>query len=236
MVVRSTRRALLSGLATVPILRPRVAHAQTDWPTRPVRVMVPYPPAGGADTTARIVYARLSEDLGQQFAIENRGGAGGIIGEEASRKGGARRLHDPARRHSLFGQRLAVCQSAVRLPQGFRAGVSGCAGAEHSGRHPVSAGEYGCRRRGARQGYAGRASTWPRPATAPCSISCSNCSGSVPRLPSPLQSRRKGRATMKRRSKSGHETSKSRPPKAAAGRRQGRRRSFSSVSPKRPWQ
>ena len=83
MVVRSTRRALLCGLATVPILRPRVAHAQTDWPTRPVRVMVPYPPAGGADTTARIVYARLSEDLGQQFAIENRGGAGGTIGEEA---------------------------------------------------------------------------------------------------------------------------------------------------------
>jgi tripartite-type tricarboxylate transporter receptor subunit TctC len=97
MVVRSTRRALLSGLATVPILRPRAAHAQTDWPTRPVRVMVPYPPAGGADTTARIVYARLSEDLGQQFAIENRGGAGGTIGEEAVAKAapdGYTILHD----------------------------------------------------------------------------------------------------------------------------------------------
>ena len=97
MVVRSTRRALLSGLATVPILRPGVAHAQTDWPTRPVRVMVPYPPAGGADTTARIVYARLSEDLGQQFAIENRGGAGGTIGEEAVAKAapdGYTILHD----------------------------------------------------------------------------------------------------------------------------------------------
>jgi len=46
-----------------------------------VRVMVPYPPAGGADTTARIIYARLSEDLGRQFAIENRGGAGGTIAE-----------------------------------------------------------------------------------------------------------------------------------------------------------
>jgi tripartite-type tricarboxylate transporter receptor subunit TctC len=67
-------------------MRPRAAHAQADWPTRPVRVMVPYPPAGGADTTARIVYARLSEDLGQQFAIENRGGAGGTIGEEAVAK------------------------------------------------------------------------------------------------------------------------------------------------------
>ena len=97
MVVRSTRRALLSGLATVPILRPRVAHAQTDWPTRPVRVMVPYPPAGGADTPARNVYARLREDLGQQFAIENRGGAGGTIGEEAVAKAapnGYTILHD----------------------------------------------------------------------------------------------------------------------------------------------
>ena len=48
-----------------------------------MRVMVPYPPAGGADTTARIIYARLSQDFGQQFAIENRGGAGGTIGEQA---------------------------------------------------------------------------------------------------------------------------------------------------------
>ena len=55
MVVRSTRRALLSGLAATPLIGPRAARALTDWPTRPVRVMVPYPPAGGADTTARIV-------------------------------------------------------------------------------------------------------------------------------------------------------------------------------------
>ncbi|MFZ1149244.1 MAG: tripartite tricarboxylate transporter substrate-binding protein, partial [Xanthobacteraceae bacterium] len=97
MVIRSTRRALLSGLAAVPLVRPRAAHAQADWPTRPVRVMVPYPPAGGADTTARIVYARLSENLGQQFAIENRGGAGGTIGEEAVAKAapdGYTILHD----------------------------------------------------------------------------------------------------------------------------------------------
>jgi tripartite-type tricarboxylate transporter receptor subunit TctC len=46
-----------------------------------VRVIVPYPPAGGADTTARIVYAKLGQMLGQQFVIENRGGAGGTIGE-----------------------------------------------------------------------------------------------------------------------------------------------------------
>jgi tripartite-type tricarboxylate transporter receptor subunit TctC len=55
--------------------------AQADWPTRPVRVMVPYPPAGGADTTARIVYAKMSQTLGQQFVVENKGGAGGTIAE-----------------------------------------------------------------------------------------------------------------------------------------------------------
>ena len=76
-----TRRMLLAGLAAAPFSS--LAAAQTGWPSRPVRVMVPYPPAGGADTTARIVYAKLSEQLGQQFAIENRGGAGGTIGEQA---------------------------------------------------------------------------------------------------------------------------------------------------------
>jgi tripartite-type tricarboxylate transporter receptor subunit TctC len=74
-----TRRALLAATAAVAFAGR--ASAQEAWPNRPVRVMVPYPPAGGADTTARIIYARLSEDLGQQFAIENRGGAGGTIAE-----------------------------------------------------------------------------------------------------------------------------------------------------------
>src|ERR1700687_6225029 len=79
-----TRRVLLAGLTAGPFVGP--ARAQAEWPQRPVRAMVPYPPAGGADTTARIVYARLSENLGQQFAIENRGGAGGAIGEEVVAK------------------------------------------------------------------------------------------------------------------------------------------------------
>jgi tripartite-type tricarboxylate transporter receptor subunit TctC len=90
-----TRRVLLAGLTAGPFVGP--ARAQAEWPQRPVRVMVPYPPAGGADTTARIVYARLSENLGQQFAIENRGGAGGAIGEEVVAKSapdGYTILHD----------------------------------------------------------------------------------------------------------------------------------------------
>ncbi len=74
-----SRRALLAGMAAAPFVRG--ASAQGAWPTRPVSVMVPYPPAGGADTTARILYAKVSTILGQQFVIENRGGAGGTIGE-----------------------------------------------------------------------------------------------------------------------------------------------------------
>ena len=90
-----TRRLLLAGLAALPFA-PK-AGAQAIWPNRPVRVMVPYPPAGGADTTARIVFARLGEMLGQQFVIENRGGAGGTIGEAVAAKAdpdGYTVLHD----------------------------------------------------------------------------------------------------------------------------------------------
>jgi tripartite-type tricarboxylate transporter receptor subunit TctC len=74
-----TRRMVLAAMATTPFAGR--ANAQTDWPSRAVRVMVPYPPAGGADTTARVIYAKLGDDLGQTFAIENRGGAGGTIAE-----------------------------------------------------------------------------------------------------------------------------------------------------------
>jgi len=90
-----TRRTLLAGLAATPLASR--ARAETDWPTRPVRVMVPYPPAGGADTTARIIYNKLAVDLGQPFAVENRGGAGGTIGEAVIAKAapdGYMILHD----------------------------------------------------------------------------------------------------------------------------------------------
>jgi tripartite-type tricarboxylate transporter receptor subunit TctC len=76
----TTRRHLLAGGAAAlaaPFLI-RSASAQ-DWPNKPVRVIVPYPPGGGADTVSRIFFAKLSEVLGQQFVIDNRGGAGGTI-------------------------------------------------------------------------------------------------------------------------------------------------------------
>jgi tripartite-type tricarboxylate transporter receptor subunit TctC len=92
---RVSRRALLAGMAATPFIRS--ASAQGAWPARPVQVMVPYPPAGGADTTARILYAKVGAILGQQFVIENRGGAGGTIGEAVVAKAapdGYNVLHD----------------------------------------------------------------------------------------------------------------------------------------------
>src|ERR1700739_1166778 len=74
-----SRRAVMAAMAAAPFVRG--ANAEAAWPSRPVQVMVPYPPAGGADTTARILYAKLGTMLGQQFVVENRGGAGGTIGE-----------------------------------------------------------------------------------------------------------------------------------------------------------
>ncbi len=55
-------------------------HAQTAWPTKFVRILVPSSPGGGTDTIARLLGAHFSAALGQSFVIENRAGAGGLIG------------------------------------------------------------------------------------------------------------------------------------------------------------
>jgi len=62
------------------------AACAQDWPAKPVRFIVPYPPGGGTDIIARIVQPRLAEALGQTIVIENRGGAGGAVGTEAAAK------------------------------------------------------------------------------------------------------------------------------------------------------
>ena len=58
------------------------AVAAQDYPTKPVRIVVPFPPGAFNDQVGRIIPAELSERLGKQFVVENRGGAGGIIGAE----------------------------------------------------------------------------------------------------------------------------------------------------------
>jgi tripartite-type tricarboxylate transporter receptor subunit TctC len=72
---------LAAGAAALPAVS-RIGWA-LDYPTRPVRVIVPFAPAGTTDILARLIGQWLSERLGQQFVIENRPGASTIIGTEA---------------------------------------------------------------------------------------------------------------------------------------------------------
>ena len=79
--MKTTRRAALLGAA---VLAGR-ASAQT-FPNRQIRIVVPYSPGGGADTTARLLAPKLQEALGESVVIDNRPGAGGIIGDDAVAK------------------------------------------------------------------------------------------------------------------------------------------------------
>ena len=59
-----------------------VSAAAQNYPIRPITLIVPYPPGGGVDLIGRLVGQQLSAALGQQVIVENRGGAGGMIGTQ----------------------------------------------------------------------------------------------------------------------------------------------------------
>ena len=77
-------RNLLKILGTVLFAVAATAHAagETDYPVRPIRLIVPYPPGAGTDGTARIVAEALGKQLGQSIVIENKPGASGVIGTD----------------------------------------------------------------------------------------------------------------------------------------------------------
>jgi tripartite-type tricarboxylate transporter receptor subunit TctC len=83
--MRGTSRKTLiaTSLATACLAMPALhAAVLTDYPSRPIRLLVPFAPGGGADTLARIVTPKLTEAMGQQWVVDNRGGAGGNIAAE----------------------------------------------------------------------------------------------------------------------------------------------------------
>jgi tripartite-type tricarboxylate transporter receptor subunit TctC len=110
-MMKPPRRRFLSlaaRAAAVPVVS-RFAKAEA-YPTRPVRMIVPFAPGGGTDLAARLMGQWLSERLGQQFVIENRPGAGGNIGTEAV-------VHAPADGYTLLVAGLNDAVNATLYPK-----------------------------------------------------------------------------------------------------------------------
>ncbi|WP_245870419.1 tripartite tricarboxylate transporter substrate-binding protein [Teichococcus rhizosphaerae] len=103
--------ATAGGLAGGGLAMPAALRAQTSWPDRPIRLIVPWPPGGSTDTVARIFQPRLQEILGKPVVIENRGGASGAIGA-----GEAARAEPDGYTWVLVYDTQATNESVMRLP------------------------------------------------------------------------------------------------------------------------
>ena len=84
LVLKGLRRRPFLALAAASVAAP--LRAQSGWPDKPLRVIVPFVPGGPPDVVARLIQPRLSELLGQPIVVDNRGGAGGNIGAQAVAK------------------------------------------------------------------------------------------------------------------------------------------------------
>ena len=84
-----------------------VPAAAQDWPAKPVKLIVPFPPGGSVDPLARLLGAKLDDALKQQFIVENKPGASGSIGTAFAAKSRARRLHLRVRVRHARGQPVA---------------------------------------------------------------------------------------------------------------------------------
>lgn len=82
----TNRRIILGLAATAALALALPAGAQPAYPLRPISLVVPFPAGGSTDLVARVVAEKMSQDLGQQIVVENRGGAGGNVGSAAAAK------------------------------------------------------------------------------------------------------------------------------------------------------
>jgi len=103
----TVRRTLIGAFVLGLSALSTVAFGQS-YPTKPVRVIVPYPPGGTVDFVARTLAARLSEQLGQPFVVENRAGANGAIGSDVVAKA-------PADGYTLLMQASTFVASALLI-------------------------------------------------------------------------------------------------------------------------
>jgi len=82
MKIEAKRRQLVAALSALPVLGALPAWAQEKWPSKPIKLLVGFPPGGGADAMARLVASKLPERLGQPVVVDNRTGATGTICSE----------------------------------------------------------------------------------------------------------------------------------------------------------
>ena len=98
--MKRTRRSIIQGLGAGSLVATPLgaalsaavfgAWAQEPWPSRPIRMVVPFPPGGLTDVLGRAVAERLSRSLGQPIVVENKAGAGTMTGAERRRQKRAR--------------------------------------------------------------------------------------------------------------------------------------------------
>jgi tripartite-type tricarboxylate transporter receptor subunit TctC len=85
-MTRSNIRGMLMAAAGLVLALANPAFAQSDYPNRPIRLIIPFPPGGSNDVVGRMIGDQLSKQLGKQVVIDNRAGAGGVIGTELASK------------------------------------------------------------------------------------------------------------------------------------------------------
>ena len=112
--------------------------AQT-YPTGPVRVVVPFPAGGGNDSMGRILAQKLTESLGKQFIVENRGGANGMVGSELVAQSAEGRLHADGERRELRHHAEPVREADLRPDPAVRADQPDRVRAERARRASVGA-------------------------------------------------------------------------------------------------
>src|SRR5258707_11776305 len=85
-VSRRTLLTILGGSVAAPLMAPQIVSSQEAWPVRTVRYVNGFPAGGATDTLSRILCQKMSELSGQSFVVENRAGAGGVLGADAVAK------------------------------------------------------------------------------------------------------------------------------------------------------
>jgi tripartite-type tricarboxylate transporter receptor subunit TctC len=82
MTIRSLLVKAAGVLLALTALTPAVPAAAQQYPTKPIRLIIPFPPGGSNDVVGRLIATQLSEKLGRQIIVDNRSGAGGVVGTE----------------------------------------------------------------------------------------------------------------------------------------------------------